>query len=56
VAKVRNSVRTSASDDHMRRAAERARKRLNMKTVERLAAMTRRMEKGRPAGEKGRRE
>ncbi|KAL5115663.1 G protein-coupled glucose receptor regulating Gpa2 C-term [Pleosporales sp. CAS-2024a] len=44
VARVRNSVRTSASDDHTRRAAQRARKRLDMEKVERLAAMTKKRE------------
>lgn len=39
VARVRNSVRTSASDDYTKLAAEQARKRLGMEKVERLAAM-----------------
>jgi hypothetical protein len=46
VAKVRNSVRTSASDDRSRMAAGQARKRLDMETDERLAAMTARLESG----------
>jgi hypothetical protein len=49
VARVRNSVRTSASDDYTKLAAEQARKRLDLEKVERLAAMqvrneTRRLE------------
>lgn len=39
VARVRNSVRTSASDDHTKLAAGQARMRLDMEKVERLAAM-----------------
>jgi hypothetical protein len=51
--RVRNSVRTSANADHTRRAAERARNRLDIEKVERLAAMTQRMERGRIADKKG---
>ena len=39
VARVRNSVRTSASDDYTKLAAEQARKRLDMEKVDRLAVM-----------------
>lgn len=46
VARVRNSVRTSASDDQTRMAAEQARKRLELEKDERLAALTKRMERG----------
>jgi hypothetical protein len=53
VARVRNSGRTSANADHTRRAAERARRRLSMEKVERLAAMTQGTERGRIADEKG---
>jgi hypothetical protein len=44
VARVRNSVRTSASDDYTKLAAEQARKRLGLEKVERLAAMQTRNE------------
>jgi hypothetical protein len=53
LARVRNSVRTSANADHTRRAAERARNRLDIEKVERLAAMTQRTERGRIADKKG---
>jgi len=46
VARVRNSVRTSASDDQTRMAAEQARKRLELEKDERLAALTKRTERG----------
>lgn len=48
VARVRNSVRTSASDDYTKFAAEQARRRLDLEKVERLAAMQvkRRAEEG----------
>ncbi|KAH7394959.1 G protein-coupled glucose receptor regulating Gpa2-domain-containing protein [Phaeosphaeria sp. MPI-PUGE-AT-0046c] len=43
VARVRNSVRTSASDDYAKLAAEQARKRLDLEKIERLAAMQERI-------------
>lgn len=45
--RVRNSVRTSASDDHTRVAVEMARKRLDLEKAERLRAMQARIERGR---------
>ncbi|QRC97059.1 hypothetical protein JI435_140460 [Parastagonospora nodorum SN15] len=46
VKRVRNSVRTSASDDQTRLASEQARKRLELEKDERLVALTKRMERG----------
>jgi hypothetical protein len=46
VKRVRNSVRTSASDDQTKMASEQARKRLELEKDERLVALTKRMERG----------
>jgi hypothetical protein len=50
VARVRNSVRTSGSDDHTRVAADQARKRLDLEKVERVAEMHAKLEKKRAEG------
>jgi hypothetical protein len=53
VQRVKNSVRTSASDDYTRMAADQARKRLDMEKVERLAEFHARRARGSESEESG---
>jgi hypothetical protein len=53
VQRVKNSVRTSASDDYTRMAADQARKRLDMEKEERLAEFHARRAQGSESEESG---